>query len=99
METDDPSLRVLSIAQHEAFSFLQDLERAPVGATVDVQTLREQLNKPVADSGLPPEQVITELVKDVGGGLLGSASGRFYGWVIGGSVPSALAADWLTATW
>jgi len=99
METDDPSLHVLSLAQHEAFSFLQDLERAPVGATVDVQTLREQLNKPVADSGLPPEQVITELVKDVGGGLLGSASGRFYGWVIGGSVPSALAADWLTATW
>ena len=99
METDDPSLHVLSLAQHEAFSFLQDLDRAPVGATVDVQTLREQLNKPLADSGLPPEQVITELVKDVGGGLLGSASGRFYGWVIGGSVPSALAADWLTATW
>jgi glutamate/tyrosine decarboxylase-like PLP-dependent enzyme len=99
METDDPSLRVLSLAQHEAFSFLQDLDRAPVGATVDVQTLREQLNKPLADVGLPPEQVITELVKDVGGGLLGSASGRFYGWVIGGSLSSALAADWLTATW
>jgi glutamate/tyrosine decarboxylase-like PLP-dependent enzyme len=99
MQTDDPSLRVLSLAQQYAFSFLNGLDRAPVGATVDVETLRKQLNKPLEDSGLPPEQVITELVRDVSGGLLGSAGGRFFGWVIGGVVPAALAADWLTATW
>ena len=99
MEIDDPSLRVLSLAQQHAFSFLNNLDNAPVGATVDVQTLRQQLEKPLADSGLPPEQVITELVRDVSGGLLGSAGGRFFGWVIGGAVPAALAADWLTATW
>ena len=99
MEIDDPSLRVLSLAQQHAFSFLNNLDNAPVGATVDVQTLRQQLEKPLADSGLPSEQVITELVRDVSGGLLGSAGGRFFGWVIGGAVPAALAADWLTATW
>lgn len=99
MENNDPSLHVLSLAQQHAFSFLNDLDRAPVGATVDVQTLRQQLNKPLAASGLAPEQVITELIKDVEGGLLGSAGGRFFGWVIGGSLPAALAADWLTATW
>src|SRR5215213_5521563 len=99
METDDPSLRVLSLAQHHALSFLKTLDRAPVGATVDVQTLRKQLEKPLAESGLPPEQVVTELVRDVGGGLIGSAGGRFFGWVIGGSLPAALAADWLATTW
>ena len=99
METDDSSLRVLSLAQQHAFSFLNNLDGAPVGATVDLHTLRERLNKPLADSGLPPERVITELVADVKGGLLGSAGGRFFGWVIGGSLPAALAADWLTATW
>ncbi|HKG47559.1 MAG TPA: pyridoxal-dependent decarboxylase [Pyrinomonadaceae bacterium] len=99
METDDPSLRVLSLAQHHALSFLKTLDRAPVGATVDVQTLRKQLDKPLAESGLPPEQVVTELVRDVGGGLIGSAGGRFFGWVIGGSLPAALAADWLATTW
>lgn len=45
------------------------------------------------------EDVIDELVRDVDGGLLGSGGGRFFGWVIGGAVPAALAADWLTATW
>lgn len=99
METDDPSLRVLSLAQQHAFAFLKNLDAAPAGATADVQTLRQQLNKPLTDAGLPPEEVITELVRDVSGGLLGSAGGRFFGWVIGGSVPAALAADWLTATW
>ncbi|HSL55356.1 MAG TPA: pyridoxal-dependent decarboxylase [Pyrinomonadaceae bacterium] len=99
MENDDPSLSVLALAQREAFSFLANLDHAPVGATVDVETLRKQLSKPLADSSLPPEQVITELVADAGGGLLGSAGGRFFGWVIGGSLPAALAADWLTAAW
>ena len=99
METEDPSLRVLTLAQQHAFAFLNNLDEAPVGATVDVQTLRQQLYKPLVDSGLPPEQVITELVRDVSGGLIGSAGGRFFGWVIGGAVPAALAADWLTATW
>lgn len=36
---------------------------------------------------------------DTEGGLLGSAGGRFFAWVIGGSLPSALAVDWLCATW
>jgi len=99
METEDPSLRVLSLAQQHAFAFLNNLDDAPVGATADVQTLRQQLNKPLVDSGLPPEEVITELVRDVSGGLIGSAGGRFFGWVIGGAVHAALAADWLTATW
>src|SRR5215211_4421660 len=99
MQTDDRSLRVLSLAQHQAFSFLSSLDRAPVGATVDLDTLRQQLTKPLTDAGLPPEQVITELANDVAGGLLGSTGGRFFGWVIGGSLPVALAADWLTATW
>jgi glutamate/tyrosine decarboxylase-like PLP-dependent enzyme len=31
--------------------------------------------------------------------LTGSAGGRFFAWVIGGVVPAALAADWLTSTW
>lgn len=30
---------------------------------------------------------------------MGSQSGRFFGWVIGGGLPAAIAADWLTSVW
>ncbi|MGD0438664.1 MAG: pyridoxal-dependent decarboxylase, partial [Bryobacteraceae bacterium] len=39
------------------------------------------------------------LVADVDGGIIGSAGGRFFAWVMGGALPSAIAADWLTAAW
>ena len=43
--------------------------------------------------------MVDELVAAVEGGILGTAGDRFFGWVIGGSLPAALAADWLTSAW
>jgi glutamate/tyrosine decarboxylase-like PLP-dependent enzyme len=91
--------QLLHSTSQKAVSYLENLDRASVAATVDLQTLRSRLAKELPQQGLPPAQVIDELVADVEGGLLGSAGGRFFGWVIGGSLPAALAADWLTATW
>src|SRR5215213_8461907 len=100
MQKLDPDFRnALNIAFNEAVSHLEHLDESSVAATADVSTLRSQLDKTLAQTGLPPQQVVAELVRDVEGGLLGSAGGRFFGWVIGGSLPAALAADWLTATW
>jgi glutamate/tyrosine decarboxylase-like PLP-dependent enzyme len=48
---------------------------------------------------MPADSVVNELVRDIDGGLNNSVNARFYAWVIGGSLPSALAADWLTSTW
>ena len=61
--------------------------------------LRAALARPLSESGVEPEQVIDELVHDVAGGLLATPSGRFFGWVIGGTLPAALAADWLASAW
>jgi glutamate/tyrosine decarboxylase-like PLP-dependent enzyme len=43
--------------------------------------------------------VIEELARAVAPGLVASAGPRYFGFVIGGSVPAALAADWLTSVW
>jgi glutamate/tyrosine decarboxylase-like PLP-dependent enzyme len=85
-------------AAHAA-SFLDALDAAPVAATASLSDLRRRLAAPLPAQPQPPEQVIAELVRDVEGGILGSTGGRFFGWVIGGAQPAALAADWLTATW
>jgi glutamate/tyrosine decarboxylase-like PLP-dependent enzyme len=100
MQKTDSALReTLATTLDHAVSYLESLDSRSVAATADLQELRKHLDKPLTEDGVPAEQVISDLVRDVEGGLLGSAGGRFFGWVVGGSVPAALAADWLTATW
>jgi glutamate/tyrosine decarboxylase-like PLP-dependent enzyme len=99
LETDSGFRETLAIAFHEALSYLEKLDRSPVAATVNLSDLRRRLGKPLAREGMAPERIIAELVRDVEGGILGSSGGRFFGWVIGGSLPAALAADWLTSAW
>lgn len=89
----------LETAFHSALSHLEKLGRNSVATSVDYSILRSRLNRPLLDKGLPPEQVLVELANDVEGGVLGSAGGRFFAWAIGGSLPAALAADWLTSAW
>ena len=90
---------VLERALRHSLAHLGRLEQGPVGAGASLETLRERLIKPLNNNGMPAEQVIDELVADTAGGIVGSAGGRFFGWVIGGSLPAALAADWLTSAW
>lgn len=94
-----PFREVLELTLGHALTYLEQLEQNPVGATTSLADLRHRLGRRLPDAGMEAAQVIDELVADVEGGILGSASGRFFGWVIGGSLPAALAADWLTATW
>ncbi len=89
----------LEAASRHALKYVESLNESPVAATAGHSALRQKLAKPLADTGLPPTQVIEELVADVEGGLIGSAGGRFFAWVEGGALPSAVAADWLTAAW
>ena len=90
---------VLARALEHAGAHLDALESSSVSATATLADLRRRLARPLLDNGLDPVRVIDELVADTSGGLLGSAGGRFFGWVIGGSLPAAHAADWLTSTW
>jgi glutamate/tyrosine decarboxylase-like PLP-dependent enzyme len=91
--------QTLGGALEHALTHLESLDASSVAATVDLATLRSRLVKPLNQYSMDPSQVVEELVADVRGGILGSAGGRFFGWVIGGSLPAALAADWLTAAW
>ena len=82
-----------------ALAYLDNLGSAPVSATATLEQLRARLARPLAEDGIDASRVIDDLVADVDGGLIGSVGGRFFAWVIGGSVPAALAADWLTSAW
>jgi len=89
----------LTTALESALDFLEGLDRNPVAPTADRATLLSRLQSDAPEEGLAPELVIRELVHTVDGGIVGSASGRFFGWVIGGALPAAIGADWLTSVW
>ncbi len=90
-------------ALHQAFrhavSHLENLKVARVSARATLEELRARLDHQLTDDGMDPAAVIDEIAANAGGGIVGSAGGRFFGWVIGGSVPAALAADWLVSAW
>ena len=89
----------LETAFDQALEYLEGLNKRSVAARVDAATLRGRLHRVLTEDGVAPEEVISELVADVEGGLVGSSGGRFFACVMGGSLPAALAADWLTSTW
>ena len=57
------------------------------------------LGGPLPDAGQDPSRVVAELAERADPGIVAIPSGRFFGFVIGGSLPAALGADWLTSVW
>ena len=89
----------LDRALHHASEYLESLETRSVITTATHEELTERLDIELQDKSLPAEQVIDELARGVEGGLLTTGGGRFFAWAIGGTLPAALAADWLSAAW
>jgi glutamate/tyrosine decarboxylase-like PLP-dependent enzyme len=89
----------LAAASSCAMSYLSRMDQGPVGAPADATRLRSRIAKSLSQYGIPAEQVVRELAADVEGGLHAIGGARFFAWVIGGSLPAALAADWLTSAW
>ncbi len=89
----------LELAARLAAEYYDSLEQGRISLEASPDELRARLAKDLPLEGIPAEQVIRELHEDALPGLLNSAAGRFFGWVIGGTTPTAIAADWLTTTW
>jgi glutamate/tyrosine decarboxylase-like PLP-dependent enzyme len=91
--------KVLTRVLDEATSFLTGLDDRPVAARADVDGVAEALGGPLPEVGSDPLEVVEALIAGAEPGVVAMPSGRFFGWVIGGVLPAALAADWLTSTW
>jgi len=82
-----------------AAAYVDSLDDRPVFPQVEPEELREALGGPMPEEPLPDEQVVEELAHAAEPGLVAMGSGRYFGFVIGGALPAALAADWLASAW
>ena len=89
----------LDAAYAAAVRYLQGLPERPVGASADAAAMRAALAGPLPDQGEPAARVVEALARNADPGIVATGGPRFFGFVIGGSVPAALAADWLTSAW
>jgi glutamate/tyrosine decarboxylase-like PLP-dependent enzyme len=95
----DPEYEVLADAARLARDFVGTLPDRPVGASADIEELRLRLDRGLTDRGEDPRTVVQDLARDVEPGLIASAGPRYFGFVIGGALPVAVAADWLVSAW
>ena len=90
---------VLRLAADHAARFHGTLDDRPVHARATIAELVEALGGPLPDAGAEDADVVAELVAAAEPGLVGSQTGRYFGFVVGSALPAAVAADWLATAW
>ena len=95
----DDRERALDAAHRRATEFLGSLDERPVWPRASLDDMLEVFGGPLPEKGTDPAAVIEEMADRAGPGLVAIPGGRFFGFVIGGTHPAALAADWLVSAW
>jgi len=90
---------LLELTASIAADYLESLDERRVFPEVTPEELRAALGGPLPEQPLEARQVVTDLAEAAGPGVVAMGSGRYFGFVIGGALPAALAADWLTTAW
>ncbi|ROP74008.1 aminotransferase class V-fold PLP-dependent enzyme [Curtobacterium sp. PhB115] len=100
MELDPNDYRqALERASEHALDWITSLPERSVPPEIDVGGLLAAIDRPLPDDGADPAAVVDELATLAEPGLMAMPSGRFFGWVIGGTLPAAMGADWLVSAW
>jgi glutamate/tyrosine decarboxylase-like PLP-dependent enzyme len=91
--------RVLERAAELGIEYVESVPDRPVRPLASIEEVQATFEAPLPDKPQDGLDVIEALARDADPGLTQMASGRFFGFVIGGALPVTLAADWLTSAW
>lgn len=89
----------LDAAHRRALSWLASLDARLVPPRASADAVADALGSVLPDGSTEPAEVVSRLAEACEPGLTAMPSGRFFGFVIGGTHPAALAADWLVSAW
>jgi glutamate/tyrosine decarboxylase-like PLP-dependent enzyme len=79
--------------------YLSSLDTRPVAPSADAVAALRKLDVPLQQNPVDPSQVIRELDDMITPATMAMSGPRFFGFVIGGTLPAALAANWLSSAW
>src|ERR1700712_3844840 len=91
--------KALDRAAWHARQWLGSLDDRPVGPRVTTDELVIAFGGELPAHGSDAVSVVDFLPPTAEPGLMAIGSGRFFGWVMGGTLPAGLAADWLVSSW
>ncbi|MFI8276801.1 pyridoxal phosphate-dependent decarboxylase family protein [Streptomyces sp. NPDC085929] len=95
----DAREKALQRAYGHATRWLAGLDERRVPARASVDEIVRALGAELPDGPSTPHDVVDLLATACDPGLTAFPGGRFYGFVVGGTEPAALAADWLVSAW
>ncbi|MGH9217247.1 MAG: pyridoxal phosphate-dependent decarboxylase family protein [Acidimicrobiales bacterium] len=88
---------VLADAADRAIAYLAGIDQRPVRRVTAADLM--EIGGPFPDGPTDPSLVVKLLDEVVSPATMAMAGPRFFGWVIGGASPVAVAADWLVSAW
>ena len=91
--------KLLETAADYAISYLDGLGARSVAPTREAVAGLEVFREPLPDQPTDPETVLRLLNEYGSPATMAMAGPRFFGFVVGGSLPPALAANWLAGAW
>jgi glutamate/tyrosine decarboxylase-like PLP-dependent enzyme len=90
---------LLRRAADHAADWLEGVDERPIGPAADTPAMLARLGGPLPERPSDARALLDELVAHAEDGLMGINGSRFFGWVMGGVHPAALATDWLVSAW
>jgi glutamate/tyrosine decarboxylase-like PLP-dependent enzyme len=90
---------LLDDAARRASRYLDELPSRPVAPAAEARERLQSLDEPLPDAPQPPGSVLQRLDELGSPATTAMAGGRFFGFVVGGALPVALAANWLATAW
>lgn len=90
---------LLAATAERASRYLDDVATRSVAPSKEALARLASLEMPLPNQPTSPESVLQQLDELGSPATMAMAGPRFFGFVIGGSLPAALAANWLTTAW
>lgn len=90
---------LLNLTAETAARYLEDLEERSVAPSPEALAGLKELEEPLPQLPTDPAAVLRALDRIGSPATTGMAGRRYFGFVIGGSLPAAMAANWLAGAW